>query len=121
MAIQSANNHADKKATVNIANGIIKGVTPLGIKMGTTPNQQIEWSIDSSDPNTNYTFPDNGIEIKPGTDPDAQFTKIGPIANGKKYQLHDRNSDAISYSYTVRIMNGTTPLPPLDPTIDNGQ
>ena len=112
---------ADKKAIVTVVNGIITGVDQDPIKMGTTPNQKIEWSIRSADANANYTFPANGIVFGPGVDPGGQFNKIGPVANGKKYQWHDKNSDIHRYKYTVNIMNGTTPLAPLDPIIANGE
>jgi len=114
MAIQSV----DKTATVNILNGVITGVDPEHIKPGKGPNVNIIWSIASPDKDADYTFPDDGIVIK--SDPDGQFTRIGPIANRKKYHVIDRNSDEIIYPYTVNIMNGTTRLAPFDPTIDNG-
>jgi hypothetical protein len=115
MSMQSA----DKQATVNIANGVITGVTPDPIKMGTGQNQHIIWSIASSDPNSgNYSFPGDGIALK--ADSGGQFTKVGPQANGKMFKMHNRNSDRVSYQYTVNIMNGATPLAPLDPAIDNG-
>ncbi len=110
---------ADKQATVNIANAVITGVTPDPIRMGTGPNRHIIWSIASADQNAaNYSFPDDGIALK--ADPDGQFTKLGPQANGKKFRMHNKNSDITRYQYTVRIMNGTTALAPLDPAIDNG-
>ena len=120
MAMQNADQDADKKAVVNIANGVITGVTPPGIKMGTKRKQHIEWSIESEDRNVNYTFPGDGIVIK--SDPNGQFYDGGKVTgDDTKYKWHDNNSDTISYKYTVNVMNGTTPLKPLDPTIDNGQ
>ncbi len=123
MAIQNTYKDSDKKAVVKIVKGTITEVCPDPIKMGTKPNQEIEWSIDSTDPNADYTFPDNGIEFKLGSGPDplGQFTKIGPIGNGKKFRIQDKNSDKQLYPYTVNIMNGTTPLTPLDPMITNGE
>jgi hypothetical protein len=121
MAIQNTNADADKKATVNIVDGIIKSVDPDPIKMGTNQNQIIEWSIASTDPDAkNYTFSNNGIEIKPGTDPGGQFT-LRATGNAKKFRLHDKNSNKQRYGYTVNVMNGTTPLRPLDPIIGNGE
>lgn len=99
-------------ATVTITNNAIT-VVPDPLPMGKADNQVIEWTIKTD----NWAFPDNGIVIN--SDPNGQFSGAGVTGNGKKYTVHDKNTDNNRYQYTVNVTDGTSPPLSLDPTIVN--
>lgn len=96
---------------VTISNNAI-AVNRDPIRMGKLKNQVIEWTIKTA----GWTFPDNGIVID--SDTDGQFSESGPIANGRKYKLHNKNSNGKRYKYTVNVTRGGSALS-LDPMIMN--
>ncbi|GEM_PF-2011071 len=75
---------------------------------------QIQWVLDSSD----WTFPQDGITISGNA---GQFTQLGPIAQGARYQCVDANSDSTRYQYTIKLVNAKNPNQTitLDPYIKN--
>lgn len=98
-------------AEVTITNNVITAV-PDPLPMGKPNNQVIEWTIKTD----NWTFPDDGIVIN--SDLNDQFSGGAATGNGKKYTLHNKNTDSNRYKYTVNVANGSTRLD-LDPIIIN--
>src|SRR5512139_2929576 len=101
-----------KRVTVEIRNGaIVPGEDPVVIAGG---SHVIQWELATA----GYTFPANGITLKTGSDPD--FSNGHPASQGKFYLLNDLNSRVGDHDYTIRV-DGSPPVPPLDPTIRNQQ
>lgn len=97
-------------ATVTIANNVVS-VTPDPLPAGPGNNVNLQWNI-----NTNgWTFPSNGIVI---TNPGDQFSDPEVKNNGKQFKWKDKNTNSLSYKYTINVSNGTSTLS-LDPTIEN--
>ena len=99
------------QATVTITNGAI-AVAPDPLPAGKTANQVLEWTITTP----GWTFPDNGIVVN--SDPGGQFSNPGATGNGRKFTLHDKNTDSNRYKYTVNVTNGSQNLNQ-DPIIVN--
>jgi hypothetical protein len=99
-----------KRVTVAIRNGaIVPSEDPIVIAGG---SHVIHWEIVTA----GYTFPADGIALKGGANP--EFSNGHPASQGRFYQLNDRNSRAGDHAYSIRV-NGSPPVPPLDPTIRN--
>jgi hypothetical protein len=62
-----------------------------------------------------YSFPDDGIVVARGED---EF-KCKPEADKQRFTCVFRNSKPGKYKYTIKVLDGTKLLEPLDPTIVN--
>lgn len=74
----------------------------------------IHWEIKTA----GYTFPDDGIVVV--DDAGNEFSGGHTAEHGIKFHLNDKNSFSKTYKYTIKILKGSAPLPPRDPTIANG-
>jgi len=97
---------------VTVSNNQVSVDKPTLSMGGQGRNVQIQWVLNT----TGWTFPNNGIVF--GTN--NQFTHLGPVANGARFQCVDANSDSNSYKYTINVVNGSQTLS-LDPIIQNGE
>ena len=97
-------------ATVTIANNIVS-VTPDPLPAGPGNNVNLHWNIVTD----GWTFPPNGIVI---VNPGDQFSDPKVKNNGKQFKWKDKNSNDLSFKYTINVTNGTT-TQSLDPTIVN--
>lgn len=77
------------------------------------PDHEIHWDIVSR----GYAFPQDGIVI--GDDANHEFTDPRRAEQDRKFIWHDKNSFAKSYKYSIKVLNGATACPPLDPGIIN--
>jgi hypothetical protein len=99
-----------KWVTVEIKNGVIvPDSDPIIISGG---GHVIHWVIVTD----GYTFPDEGIALKDG--PNSEIDNAHPANQGKVYQVNDKNSRAADIRYSIKV-NGSPPVPTLDPTIRN--
>ncbi|MBU6484149.1 MAG: hypothetical protein KGJ25_07315 [Betaproteobacteria bacterium] len=83
------------------------------------PDHHIFWELNATSP---YTFaPNDGIFIKPNSNPADQFSPSEPGQSGKKFGLRDKNSvhGTYSYPYGIKVMDGSTACAVFDPTIIN--
>jgi hypothetical protein len=63
-----------------------------------------------------YRFPDNGIVIDGRQE---EIVRCGPRNEGLEFSCVNLRSKPGKYKYTIRVLDGTKPLQPLDPTIEN--
>ncbi len=100
----------DKWVTVEITNGVIvPDPDPIPIPRG---GHVIHWVIVTD----GYTFPDDGITLKDG--PNSAITHAHPANQGKIFQVNDKNITIEDIRYSIKV-NGSPPVPTLDPTIRN--
>lgn len=91
---------------------VIVDQEPIVIK---NPNDRepIVWRLP---PNSQYTFADDGIVIH---NAGSEFScNIEPDKHG--FRCINAHSKPGRYKYTVKVLDGTKPLEPLDPWIANG-
>lgn len=74
----------------------------------------LHWEIKTA----GYTFPDDGIVV--GDDAGSEFSGGHTADHGTKFQINDKNSFSKTYKYTIKVLKGSIPLAPRDPTIANG-
>jgi hypothetical protein len=77
----------------------------------------IFWDIDQASQHHGYKYPND--PARPGV-----WIKQGPLGqperqNDSTYRLHDNNTDKGTFPYGVRVVNGATTCPDLDPSIVN--
>jgi len=77
----------------------------------------IFWNIDQASKLAGFKFPNDsarpGIWIKQGPLPPPERQ------NDWTYKLHDNDQDKGTFPYGVRVVNGSTTCPDLDPSIVN--
>jgi hypothetical protein len=78
-------------------------------------NEKDTWITWQLPADSTYSFPDDGIVI---TNAGDEF-KCNLEAGKKRYACKDKNSKHDKYKYTIKVMDGSKLLDPLDPVIVN--
>ena len=63
-----------------------------------------------------YRFPENGIVVEGKQD---EIVRCGVRSEGLEFSCLNRHTRAGKYKYTIRVLDGSRPLEPLDPTSYN--
>ncbi len=104
-------NPANPMVTVVSGRYIVVDQEPIVVPKGAR-DFTITWELPRA---TAYTFSEDGIVIADGRD---EF-KCNREAGRTRFTCVNRNSRPGRYKYTIKVMDGDKPLPPLDPIIIN--
>jgi hypothetical protein len=98
--------------SVSVVSGyIVVDQEPIVVPKGER-DFSIVWQLAKDSP---YSFPDDGIVVARGED---EF-RCRREANNQRFTCLFRNSKPGKYKYTIKVLDGTRLLEPLDPTIVN--
>ena len=106
-----SHNPLNPKVTVALGKYIVVDQEPI---VNRDKNVFIEWELPPAP--SPYRFPGHGIVI---ANSGGQITGCGVIQNGFVFRCFVINSQPGRYKYTINVMDGATPLAPLDPWIFN--
>ena len=103
------------KVAITVNNCVIK-TTPDTLPIGKGNHSPvIQWDITTP----GHSFAPNLQGITINGNPPQFFNSRNPTPT--RFMWNDKNSDAETYKYTIRVKKGDTACPPKDPFIVNGR
>lgn len=99
------------KVTVAVGKYIVVDQEPIVIR---DKNVFIDWELPPAP--SPYRFPGHGIVF---ANPGGEFEQCAVIHGGFVYRCFVKNTKPGKYKYTISVMDGATPLAPLDPWVFN--